>query len=463
MRQKFIIGCMFLLSCFFSISAFAQTPAVLIVKKVTIQVNGKPARVFKIEQPDGTWGYQGVKGQDFNVLVKNETNVPTVIHWHGLIDPNNQDGVPYVTQLPIPPGGQYHYDFKLKQSGTYWMHSHYGFQIQQLLSAPLIITDPQSKYADDQNVVMLLTDFSFKNPKAIFADLKKPVMQTKKDLNDVKYDAFLTNYHDLNQPQIVNVTPGKKIRLRIIDGSAGTNFFIHLGVLKGTLIAVDGEHVKPITGSTFTMAIGQRVDIEVAIPKDTGAYPILAQGEGNTMQTGLIIVTPGAKIPTVSEKAATVAGAITDQQELSLRAAHPLPVKKIERVLTVNMQGNMKKYSWTLNGQAWPNVTPLEVKKGERVEMVFNNETSMSHPMHLHGHVFEVTDINGKRFQGAMRDTVLVPAHGTVKVIFDADNPGNWMLHCHVLYHEAAGMMTIVNYKGYPEPNWSLIRKESSH
>lgn len=447
------------------------TATVLTVKKVPIIVNGKSSEVYRIEQPDGTWGYQGIKGQMFDAIVKNATDKPLVLHWHGLIVPNDQDGVPYVTQPPIPAGGEYHYHYKLLQSGTYWMHSHYEFQMQQEMSAPFIIYDTPTQSQTQQDVVMLLTDFSFTKPKELFAELRQKMMTQggsmsasmsskgmdmgkagAPDLNDVKYDAFLTNYHTLSQPQIVNVQPGKPVRLRIIDGAAATNFFVNLGQLTGQLIAVDGEPIHPITGSSFSLVMGQRVDILVNIPQGEGSYPILAQGEGTAMQTGLILVTPKAKIPTISETASTTAGAISMQQELALKPLNPLPIKPVAQTLTVNLAGDMSKYIWTLNGKEWPDYSPLETKQGERVEIIFNNLTSMAHPMHIHGHVFEVTEINGKPIQGAMRDTVLVPANGTVKIQFDTDNPGNWMIHCHVLYHSEGGMMGILNYQGIPLP-----------
>ncbi|MFN7096721.1 MAG: multicopper oxidase domain-containing protein [Gammaproteobacteria bacterium] len=84
-------------------------PIELIITQKNIDIDGKKTWVYYVSQPDGTWGFEGIKGQYFDATVKNETNVPTVLHWHGLIDPNSQDGVPYVTQLPIPPGGKYHY------------------------------------------------------------------------------------------------------------------------------------------------------------------------------------------------------------------------------------------------------------------------------------------------------------------------------------------------------------------
>lgn len=472
----------------------AIKPTLLIIKKVPLTVDGKTVQVYRIEQPDGTWGYHGVKGQYFDATVKNETDEPTVLHWHGLVVPNDQDGVPYVTQAPIPPGGQYHYHFKLQQAGTYWMHTHYQFQLQQQLSAPFIIEESTQLQNPPQEVVMFLSDFSFKSPEAIFATLRKGMSQpgqtmahdmsgnmtmhnmpmqsssnmnmdmstsansmamhhsTGQDLNDVQYDAFLTNYHTLSQPQVIKVQSGKTVRLRIIDGAAASNFFIHLGKLQGKVIAVDGEPVHPITGSIFSLVMGQRLDILITLPKKEGVYPILAQGEGTAMQTGIILATPQAKTIPISEKAQTAAGAIDMQQELQLKPIYPLPVKSVTQTLTVNLEGNMNDYIWKLNGKVWPDYSPLETKKDERVEMVFNNLTDMSHPMHLHGHIFEVTEINGKPIQGAMRDTVLIPAHGTIKVQFDANNPGNWMIHCHVLYHSEGGMMGILNYEGIPLP-----------
>lgn len=112
----------------------------------------------------------------------------------------------------------------------------------------------------------------------------------------------------------------------------------------------------------------------------------------------------------------------------------------------------MQDYIWTLNGQSWPEVPPLVVEKGQRVEITFVNTSTMSHPMHLHGHVFQVTAIDGESINGAMRDTVLVMPKSSLSIQFDADNPGVWPLHCHVLYHLEAGMLTVLRYKDFIQP-----------
>lgn len=455
----------FSINLIFVVNTQAIANTTLIIKKYPLVVDGKPAFAYRIEQPDGSWGYHGIKGQYFDAVVKNQTDVPTTLHWHGLIVPNNQDGVPFVTQSLIPPGGQYHYRFKLLQSGTYWMHSHFDLQIQQYLSAPFIISDPDEK-SNAKEVIMFLSDFSHKSPHTIMHELhkgeaNKPENQHKTnmspmapDLNDVAYDAYLANYRTLKNPDIISVKPGETVRLRMIDGAAATNFFVNTGKLKGQAIAVDGAAIKPLPGSKFQLAIGQRMDILVKIPSGEGVYPILAQGEGSHLQTGLILKTDHASFSPIGESASTEAGALDYAQELKINAAHPLPVKPVQQTLTFKLDGDdMVSYIWKINNQVWPKITPLSIQPNHRIEMIFINQTEMAHPMHLHGHVFEITKINGQSVKnGALRDTVLVLPHTSVNVQFDSDNPGNWMLHCHMLYHQESGMMTIINYAGIKPP-----------
>ena len=125
----------------------------------------------------------------------------------------------------------------------------------------------------------------------------------------------------------------------------------------------------------------------------------------------------------------------------------PLKPRKADRTHTLNLTGQMAGYVWSLNNVAWTkDLPPLPVAEGERVELIFVNQTRMPHPMHLHGHEFQVVEIDGKRFHGAVRDTVLVPPGRRVVVAFDATNPGLWAIHCHLLYHLDAGMFTTLRY-----------------
>lgn len=437
------------------ISAMAQEtkPVVLNVFEKTITVDGKNSKVFAIEQPDGTFGYKGVQGQDFFVLVKNNTPVPIALHWHGLVDPNMEDGVPYVTQLPIPPAGSYEYRFKLKQAGTFWLHSHYKLQEQKLMAAPLIIYNPNER--TEPEAIMFLQDFSFSDPKSIYAALRSKMAMPMKhdksmDVTDVKFDAYLTNHRTLKNPDIIRVTSGDTMRLRIINASASSNYYIDLGQLHGELIAVDGAAIKPIEGSRFQIAIGNRLDIRVSIPDGEGAYPILALPEGTRQQSGLILATSHASIPVVAETTTDVNPTLNYQQEYKMVPDVAVSNEPATQSFPFVLNGSMSNYVWTINGKAWPDIKATIIKPRKRTELEFINKSGMSHPMHLHGHVFQVTEINGKRINGRLGDTINVMPRSSVKVVFDADNPGIWMLHCHILYHQQGGMMTTVNYAGYP-------------
>lgn len=467
-QMLFAFFLLFLAGLFLSIKQSQATlkPLVLRVQEREITVNGKKSQVFEIVQSDGTHGLFLWKGARFQVILENHLKSPTGVHWHGLILPNNQDGVPFVTQPPIPPRGKYIYDFPLVQAGTFWMHAHYGLQVQKLLTAPLILYDHSQDQSNSQDVVLFLSDFIFEDPLDVFKELRRQGSKhqsrnrtrhegtsIKPDLNDVTYDAYLANWRTLKDPDVVTVEPDQEVRLRIINGASSTNFFIHLGELKGEMIAIDGKDIIPFEGSQFEVAVAQRIDVRVKIPHGTKkAYPIIAQGEGVRLQTGLILAMAGAKIPVLEEEAEQAAGALSYTQELRLKAKNPLPQKKIDRHLVLNLEGNMERYIWLLNGKSWPNHDPLMVKEGERVELTFVNQTMVSHPMHLHGHVFQVTEINGQPIAGALRDTMLVLPKATVKVQFDAKYPGNWPLHCHNLYHQYAGMMTTLNYEGFKGP-----------
>jgi FtsP/CotA-like multicopper oxidase with cupredoxin domain len=269
----------------------------------------------------------------------------------------------------------------------------------------------------------------------------------KPDLNDVKYDAFLANDRTLADPEVVKVEPGGRVLLRVINSSSMSAFHLDLGELDGELIAVDGFRVAPVIARRFPIAVAQRLDIRLSIPRAPAAHPVLALLEGENRQTGIILKAGDAPVARIPDTAAAASPALTLDLERRLRAAKPLKPRKANRVHTLNLTGQMAGYVWSLNGVAWnENVPPLPVAKGERVELVFVNKTPMPHPMHLHGHEFQVVEIDGKRFPGAVRDTVLVPPGRRVVVAFDANNPGYWALHCHLLYHLEAGMFTTLRY-----------------
>jgi len=453
---------------------------VLRIEHRSIEVNGKPASVFGIQQPNGTLGIRTEMGKRFWVRLENRINQPSLIHWHGLTPPWQQDGVPGVSGPPIPPGGSADYDFPLRFGGTFWMHSHQGLQEQLLMAAPLIIRDQRDR-PDQQEVILMLADFSFTPPDQIFAELKKgsstppgatggsPAVASanmkgkaegakargtamsgtaaKPDLNDVTYDAFLANDRTLGDPEVVKVEPGGRVLLRVINSSSMSAFHVDLGGLDGELTAVDGFAVAPVVARRFPIAVAQRLDIRLAIPRAAAAHAVLAVLEGESKQTGIILRAGNAPIARIPDAASTASSALTLDLESRLRAVTPLKPRKADRTHKLNLTGQMAGYVWSLNNVAWTkDLPPLPVAEGERVELIFVNQTRMPHPMHLHGHEFQVVEIDGKRFPGAVRDTVLVPPGRRVVVAFDATNPGLWAIHCHLLYHLDAGMFTTLRY-----------------
>jgi FtsP/CotA-like multicopper oxidase with cupredoxin domain len=176
--------------------------------------------------------------------------------------------------------------------------------------------------------------------------------------------------------------------------------------------------------------------------------PVFAVLEGERRRTGIVLATAAGFIARLPDLASANAPPLNFAQEQVLRATAPLAARTADRTLQVDLTGSMENYVWGLNGKPYGQDTPLMVAKGERVELVMTNRTMMSHPMHLHGHSFQVVAIDGQRFSGAVRDTVLVLPMKSVTVAFDADNPGHWAFHCHNLYHMEAGMMTTVRYEG---------------
>jgi FtsP/CotA-like multicopper oxidase with cupredoxin domain len=475
------------------LSAFSPTTATeasssvrLYVRTVPITIFGKTGKVIVIEQESGAMGLTVKQSDGFNVEVVNQLDEPTSIHWHGLILPALMDGVPFVSQDPIPPGGSYHYQFPLKQSGTYWLHSHYGLQEQLLASAPLILESEEQKAKADEEYTVLLNDYSFTPPAEILQRLKSGMqdmggmsmkkmaatqklyaqkwdesggltrVMTEGELpdTDVKYDALIANRRTIDEPEVFRVKPGHSVLLRIIGGSAATNFFVNTGALSSQLVAVDGKDIEPVSGKYFQLGIAQRIDLIVRIPAQGGAFPILAQGEGTNQQCGVVLATEGEKIPKIPINAEFATAGLDNTQELRLKAKSPFPEKPMEQSFPCILAGNMAKYHWTINDAAYPNRNSLDVKENERVEIVFRNDTMMSHPMHLHGHDVEVTEIDGTKVQGALRDTLIIPPKSTIKVIFDANNPGVWAFHCHILYHAVVGMFTVLKYDGADTKFW---------
>lgn len=462
----------------------------LIAESRTIEVDGRAATVLRLTQPNGMRGLVLDPGERFAVELENRLAVPTIVHWHGQVPPPEQDGVSQFGVPDLQPGERRAYDFAARP-GTYWMHSHHGLQEQRLLAAPLIVRSPDEVRADVQEVTIFLEDFLFRDSAEVLAQLRRgesdPMEETagsarhgsgsgtmtmpsmpgmrademhsmhpmhdmggsmpmSMDLNDVDFDAYLANERTLDDPEIVRVERAGRVRLRVVNGASATNFHIDLRPLTATVVAVDGNPTLPLRASRFELAMAQRMDLLVELPDEAGAWPILAVREGDRRQTGVVLATSGANVRKVARMAAKESSAIGFDQELNLSAARPLMERPVDARPMSMLTGSMEPYVWGFDGKTWNDRVIVTVRRGQRVALTLHNMTMMSHPIHLHGHHFQVVAFNGKPFSGALRDTVMVSPMAQVTVAFDADNAGRWLMHCHNLYHMEAGMMTELAY-----------------
>ena len=333
--------------------ASPPTPTVLRAERRTLDVSGRPASVFGILRPGGHHGLTLDPGHRFNIKLENRLGEPTLVHWHGQTPPTDQDGVPGLSQEPLAARGAYSYGYDARP-GTHWMHSHVGFQKQAMMAAPLIVQTPEDLRSDAQEVIVMLQDFTFRDAEEIFAELRRGAGghgamkgsgsghattgipksmhgAAKVHLNDVEFDAYLANDRALDDPDVVRVEPGGRVRLRIINAASSTNFIIDLGVLEGKIMAVDGNPVTPVPVHRVPIAMAQRVDISVRLPKGTGAWPILALREGDTARTGIVLATARGqvkKIPADGNSNAEIAGMDLEKR---LSAVQPLPTRSVQR------------------------------------------------------------------------------------------------------------------------------------
>lgn len=452
-----------------------QAPArTLAVTSRTLDINGRSASVFGLVGPHGMPGLTLDAESRFDVMLASNITEPTLIHWHGLTPPWDQDGVPGNPAAPLAPRAMRPYDFPAGPGGTHWMHAH-TLQEQALLAAPLIVRTREDAARDEQEVVIMLHDFSFTPAETLLARLKGTgggmhhgamnqgsmnhggmnhgsmgqmgmgrgsMDHGPMDLNDIAFDAYLANDRTLDDPEVIRVETGGRVRLRIINGAAATGFIVSTGALEGAVIAVDGQDVTPVPGHSFPISMGQRLDIRLTLPAVGGAFPILALREGERERTGVILASPGAAVAKLDPLGQAKAGVVGLGLEQALRPLSPLPARAADRTYAVTLTGTMAGYEWAISG-----ADALRVRAGQRVEIAMANRSMMSHPMHLHGHRFQVVELNGRGVNGAVRDTVLVPPMGRVRIAFDADNPGHWPFHCDHLYHMVSGMMAFVSYE----------------
>jgi FtsP/CotA-like multicopper oxidase with cupredoxin domain len=428
----------------------------------------------------------------------------TSIHWHGIALRNDMDGAPPATQTAVRAGRNFTYRFTADAPGTYFFHPHVGVQLDRGLYAPLIVEDPKEPLSYDEEWVVVLDDWLdgvTGTPDDVFAELQQGMggmhmgeasggsadssghdmghmggtdmdsgtgaassspspssgagrstrfmlMGARSpllggDAGDVKYPHHLINGRVPADPEVFRTKPGKRIRLRLINAGGDTAYRVSLGGHRLTLTHTDGFPIRHQQVDAVLIGMGERYDALVTL--GDGVFPLVALAEGKDA-TGMALVRTGSgSAPKPTMRPTELDGTIVTASELRAADDVRLPSKPADQVHRIELTGGMMAYNWAINGKRFdmdnPTVSPITVEQGQRVRMDFVNTTTMWHPMHLHGHTYQLGT------GGPRKDTAIVLPRKTLSVFFDADNPGQWMLHCHNAYHGEAGMMALMAYQ----------------
>lgn len=451
-----------------------------------------------------TWTYGGAlpgqeirirRGDTVEAVLSNALPGETSVHWHGITLRNDMDGMPGVTQSSIAGGADFTYRFVADAPGTYFFHPHTGTQLDRGLYAPLIVEDPDEHDGYDEEWVIVLDDWldgvADSNPDSILAQLRSmpmshgdagdthggadmggmnmggldtghgvadhpagaavaspppkpaPLMGAHSDLlggdpGDVSYPYYLINGRIPSAPRTLNSKPGRRVRIRLINAGGDTAFRVALGGHRLRVTHTDGHPVVPVEVDALLIGMGERYDVQVKLAD--GVFPLVATAEGKAGAALAVIRTGAGRPPRANVRPRELTGQLLRYDQLNSDASVTLPPHPVDREHRLELKVAKMGYLWTINGTPFEKAEPIPVSSGQRVRLTYTNSTKMWHPMHLHGHTFQLGG-NGPR-----KDTVVVLPKQTVTVDFDADNPGRWMVHCHNVYHQEAGMMRVLAY-----------------
>ncbi len=442
------------------------------------------------------------EGDEAQITVRN--GLPkgqTSLHWHGLLVPNSEDGVPYLTTPPIEAGDSRVYQFKLRQSGTYWYHSHTGLQEQRGVYGSIVVTPRGGeRVRSSQDHVLVLSDWTDEKPKEVMRTLmrgsewyaikkgnaqsisgaakagkladyfaREKVRMAAMDVADVFYDAFLINGKNRSR---ISAKPGEQVRLRLINAGASTYFYAHSATGPLTIIAADGMDVVPVKVDRLLMGMAETYDVLVAMPSE-GAFEFRTTAQDNSghasvfIGAGREVLADDLPSPELYSMDGMLTDALQDDStplaELRSEARTSAPYAFLKAIrptdflgkerkdITLRLTGDMSRYIWSINGKTLAEKSTIPVEKGKVLRIELINDTMMHHPMHLHGHFFRVLNRNGTR--SPLKHTVDVPPMGRRTIEFLADEEGgDWFFHCHLLYHMDAGMARVFSYRAATDP-----------
>jgi FtsP/CotA-like multicopper oxidase with cupredoxin domain len=437
---------------------------------VSTRLTAKPGRVQLVgpSYPQTeVWCYGGrVPGPELRVRqggrlsVSFENRLPqsSTVHWHGLRVPNAMDGVPEVTQAPVAPGESFAYEFDLPDAGTYWYHPHQGSveQVGRGLYGPLIVEEPEPIRVD-REAVWVLDDWRMTQEAAIVADFD--------NFHDHTHAGRIGNTVTLNGtiPETFPVRAGERIRLRLINAANARFFALKFTGHAPRLIALDGQPCRPheLPEGRIVLGPAMRADLVLDLSERPGerfavvddhyqrfAYRLLdlAYEAGpplreHPLDAPVALATNPLPPPDLAsalrQRIVLGGGAMGGLTSATFRG-QTMGLREIAR------QGKV----WALNGVVADRLTMdplLTLKRGQSAVVELVNESAFDHPMHLHGHSFRVLSRDGRPVPNDIwQDTVLVAPREKVEIGFVGDNPGDWLFHCHILEHMAAGMMGIV-------------------
>lgn len=420
------------------------------------------------------------QGEKIKINLINELPDPVSIHWHGINVPNEMDGIPGVTQNAVQPGENYTYEFTPSVPGTYMYHTHQEAvsQLDKGLYGSFIV-EPKKKTYDRDYTLMLDEWMSNPEDSSMMTNNTEGMEhsnmegmnhgssdQGNDDSNSsmghdmTSYDIFTINGKSGDAIEPLKVKEGEKVRIRLAN-IGYLSHKIHLHGHKFKVVAVDGQELnKPqeIKDQLISISPGERYDVEFTAD-NPGEWYLECHGDMDG--------TEGMKTKIQYEGNKNSKDQSNQDEQLPLFSyLNYGGAKNGEFTLnqtydveyTMELNGNNTDNIWTINGKSFPNTAGVKIEKNDlvKVKLVNNSPTGVNHPMHLHGHSFQVLSKNGKQIEGSpiVKDTINLEPGDEYVVAFKADNPGNWLFHCHDLHHATAGMVDVIKYNGY-EPNFT--------
>jgi FtsP/CotA-like multicopper oxidase with cupredoxin domain len=393
------------------------------------------------------------QGERLQIPFHNRLAQPTSVHWHGLRIPNPMDGVPGMTQSPIEPDGQFLYDFSPPDAGTFWYHTHNRSweQMARGLQGALIVEEREPIQVD-QDLVWVVDDWLIDEDASIDES-------SLGNLHDWAHAGRLGNLLTVNgkvRPEYPAIR-GERIRLRLINVANARTMSLRFTAVSPRVIAIDGQPVEPVElpNRELLLASGQRMDLILDMDMDPGGRSTLEYFTGDQSLTAasfkldpkrVLRERPLASPIQLPENPLNRSLDIPNALQLDLKieggAMGRLREARFDgRTLPIRELIKEKKI-WAMNGNAGLPKSPLfTAKRGQSVVLKMANDNSWPHAMHVHGHHFRNPDAD-RGLAGAWRDTVLLAAGESTRMAFVADNPGKWLIHCHMIEHQAGGMVT---------------------